>query len=129
MASFQFLSLEEILEIHSDLIISYGGASGIRDRNGLESAVAQVQSTFQGELLHSDIFQMAAAYVFHLSGNHPFLDGNKRVALAAGLVFLDLNGVSIVDPTGSLYTFMMEVASGKKTKSEIAEFLKALQDT
>ena len=128
MASFQFLTVQDVLEIHSDLILAYGGAQEIRDQNALESAVAQVEATFQGEFLHSDIFEMAAAYIFHLSGNHPFIDGNKRVALASGLVFLELNGITVTDQKGSLYPFMMQVASGKKSKSEIATFLRSLQE-
>tara|TARA_B100001939_G_C16750324_1_gene533648 strand:+ start:360 stop:749 length:390 start_codon:yes stop_codon:yes gene_type:complete len=127
MASFLFLTVDDVLEIHSDLILAYGGAEEIRDQNALESAVAQVESTFQGEYLHSDIFEMAAAYIFHISGNHPFLDGNKRVALASGLVFLELNGITVTDPRGSLYPFMMKVASGKKSKSEIATYLRSLK--
>ena len=128
MASFLFLTVDDVLEIHSDLILAYGGAEEIRDQNALESAVAQVEATFQGRFLHSDIFEMAAAYIFHLSGNHPFLDGNKRVALASGLVFLELNSITITDPSDSLYPFMMQVASGKKSKTEIATFLRALQE-
>ena len=128
MASFQFLSVQDVLEIHSELILAYGGAQEIRDQNALESAVAHVEATFQGEFLHSDIFEMAAAYIFHLSGNHPFLDGNKRVALASGLVFLELNGITVTDQKGSLYPFMMQVASGKKSKSEIATILRSLQE-
>ena len=123
-----FLTVEDILEIHSDLIASFGGAPEIRDSAALESAVAQVQATFQGEFLHHDLFEMAAAYIFHLSGNHPFLDGNKRVALGSGLVFLEMNGISIFDPAGSLYSFMMKVASGQKKKLEIAEFLRKLHN-
>ena len=123
-----FLTVEDIFEIHSDLIASFGGAPEIRDRAALESAVAQVQVTFQGEFLHRDLFEMAAAYIFHLSGNHPFLDGNKRVALGSGLVFLEMNGISILDPAGSLYPFMMAVASGEKKKPQIAAFLKKLNN-
>ena len=116
------------MEIHSDLIASFGGAPEIRDSAALESAVAQVQATFQGEFLHHDLFEMASAYIFHLSGNHPFLDGNKRVALGSGLVFLEMNGISILDPEGKLYPFMMQVASGEKSKAQIVEFLKNLNN-
>ncbi len=69
---------------------------------------------------------MAAAYVYHICQNHPFVDGNKRVALVAGLVFLELNGISIEDPRGELYSLMMRVAAGKTGKDAIAAMLKRL---
>ncbi len=69
---------------------------------------------------------MAAEYAFHLYQNHPFVDGNKRVALAAALVFLDLNGVTITDPDDRLYPLMMSVASGRTQKPEIASVLREL---
>ena len=126
MADLVFLTIEDITEIHADLIESYGGSTGIRDLAGLESAISQVQATFDGKLLHQSLFEMASAYIFHLSSNHPFLDGNKRVALASGLIFLELNGVTIEDPTGTLYPFMIEVASGRKQKPEISALLSRL---
>ena len=75
-----------------------------------------------------DLFEMAAAYAFHVCQNHPFVDGNKRVALASALVFLDLNGVTLVDPKGKLYDMMMKVASSQMAKSEIAPILRSLSD-
>ena len=66
----------------------YGGLPGLRDEGLLESAVAQAVATFGGEYLHNDIFQMAAAYLFHIVQNHPFVDGNKRAGAAAAVVFL-----------------------------------------
>lgn len=86
-----FLSLDEVLEIHEQQIERYGGTSGLRDAAGLESAVATLQVTFGGELLHSSIPAMAAAYLFHLCQNHPFLDGNKRVGANAAITFLLMN--------------------------------------
>jgi len=72
-----FLSLDEVLEIHSQGIELYGGADGARDSAGLESAVATPLATFGGELLHSSLPSMAAAYLFHICQNHPFVDGNS----------------------------------------------------
>src|SRR5438105_60286 len=90
-----FLTLDEVLEIHSDQIDRYGGAHGIRDLNLLQSAIAMPQSGFGEQYLHESVFAMAAAYLFHITQNHPFVDGNKRTGLASALVFLELNNISI----------------------------------
>jgi death-on-curing protein len=86
-----FLSLDEVLEIHQEQIERYGGSDGIRDPGALESAVATPQATFGGEFLHTSIPAMAAAYLFHLCQNHPFIDGNKRVGANSAVTFLLLN--------------------------------------
>ena len=83
-----FLTVDEVLEIHSQQIELYGGSEGIRDFAPLESAIATPQATFNGEFLHPDIPAMAAAYLFHLCQNHAFVDGNKRVAANAAITFL-----------------------------------------
>ena len=121
-----FLTLAEIVQIHSDQIMRYGGSRGIRDLGALESAVAQPEASFGGEFLHKDIYEMAAAYTFHICHNHPFVDGNKRTALACGLVFLELNGISLSDPKGSLYEAMLNVAKGKMLKDLLAGLLRKL---
>jgi death on curing protein len=90
----RFLSVENVLQIHADTIREEGGASGIRDLGMLESAVAMPQAQFGGVLLHPDLAAMAAAYLFHIANNHAFVDGNKRAASLAALVFLDLNGLA-----------------------------------
>src|SRR5208282_2439667 len=92
-----FLTLAEVVELHADQIQRYGGGDGIRDINLLISAVAMPYASFSDQFLHADIFEMAAAYAFHLSQNHPFIDGNKRTALASALVFLAMNGNTIDD--------------------------------
>jgi death on curing protein len=78
----KFLALELVLELHRDQIESFGGSPGIRDQGLLESALAQPEATFGGEYLHSTIPDQAAAYLYHLALNHPFIDGNKRTAFA-----------------------------------------------
>ncbi|MDI6800525.1 MAG: type II toxin-antitoxin system death-on-curing family toxin [Thermodesulfovibrionales bacterium] len=78
-----FLTLAEVIDIHTDQIEKYGGSMGIRDKNLLYSAIAMPSASFYRTFLHSDIFEMAAAYVYHISQNHPFIDGNKRTALAS----------------------------------------------
>ena len=122
----RFLTLSEVLTILRDQIARYGGDFGVRDVGLVSSALAVPRATFEGKHLHADLYEMAAAYAFHLSQNHPFVDGNKRVALAAALAFLDLNGVTITDPDDRLYPLMMSVASGRTEKPEIASVLREL---
>jgi death-on-curing protein len=126
MKKIEFLTLAEVIEIHSDQIKHYGGSGGIRDINLLSSAVAMPYASFSGDFLHKDIYEMAAAYAFHICQNHPFVDGNKRTALASALVFLAVNGISIEDPKEKLYEAMMRIASGKMKKEEFAEILRYL---
>ena len=90
-----FLTVSEVLGLHSDQIREFGGAAGIRDQGLLESAVAQASTTYDGEYLHNGLFEMAAAYAFHIAENQPFLDGNKRTGLNAAIVFLGLNGLTL----------------------------------
>lgn len=99
-----FLTVEDVLVIHEEQLARYGVGAGVRDPGALDSAVATPRATFDGQLVHEDLFAMAAAYAFHIAQNQPFVDGNKRTGLAAALVFLDLNGVTVVDPTAS-YTW------------------------
>jgi len=126
MKKITFLTLSEVIEIHSNQIKLYGGKEGIRDISLLSSAVAMPYATFSGEYLHSDIYEMAAAYAFHICQNHAFIDGNKRTALASSLVFLELNGISIADPEEKLYEALMNIASGKLSKKSFAEILRSL---
>ena len=128
MGTPRFLTLAEVLSILQDQTARYGGEFGVRDLGLVSSAIAVPQASFGGRMLHGDLFGMAAAYVFHLCQNHPFVDGNKRVALASALVFLDLNGIRITDPDGTLYPLMMSVARGEKGKAEIAYTLHELSE-
>ena len=117
-----FLTFAEIIEIHDYQISHFGGSDGLRSAEMLKSAIGMPSSTFSGEYLHSTIPEMAAAYLFHLVENHPFLDGNKRVGAMASLVFLDLNGYEF-DATDEEFTdLVMRVASGKMLKSEVVLF-------
>ena len=83
-----FLTVGEVLGLHSDQIREFGGAEGIRDQGALESAVAQASATYHGEYLHHGLFEMAAAYAFHIAENQPFVDGNKRTALNLSLIHI-----------------------------------------
>lgn len=119
-----FLAVEDVLSLHADQVDLYGGEHGVRDVGLLESAVAQPQATFGGEHLHKDLCEMAAAYMFHIVQNHPFLDGNKRTGAVAALVFLDINGTEIDAPKGALYDLTIAVATGQADKARIAEFFR-----
>jgi death-on-curing protein len=120
----KFLNKEIILTFHQDQLERYGGKSGVRDDKLLESALAQPQASFGGKYVHKDLFQMASAYGFHLCQNHPFYDGNKRTALIAMYTFLYINGYQIKADKKSLFAIMMDLASGKVKKEELAKYLK-----
>jgi len=118
-----FLTFEDILEIHVDQIKRYGGRDGIRDQNLLLSAIAQPYSSFGGQYLHRTIFDKAAAYLFHLCKNHPFIDGNKRVASVAALVFLSMNDKPIDYKENAFEKLVLAVATSNADKEEISNFL------
>jgi death-on-curing protein len=123
-----FLTLEEVLMIHGDQIKRYGGAPGIRDTAVLRSALAMPQAGAGGEYFHGDLFEMAAAYLFHLVMNHAFVDGNKRVGTAAAVIFLDLNGVEIAPSDDDLVELVLGVIAGQVSKAEVANFLRHSSD-
>jgi len=118
----KFLTLSEIMLILEDQIRHYGGIYGVRDLNLLSSAIYMPESSFGGQYLHETIPAMAAAYTFHICQNHPFLDGNKRVALASSLVFLDINGYEFNCEEEELYNEVMNVAKGETKKQELIKF-------
>ena len=120
----RFLTLEEVADIHADQIERYGGSPGIRDAGLLQSALAMPGSGFGEHYLHADLFEMAAAYLFHLVQNHPFVDGNKRVGAAAALVFLELNRVEVNVANEALVKTVLSVAQGKLGKAGVAEFFR-----
>jgi len=123
-----FLTLEDVYQIHEIQLLRFGGGSGLRDLGLLESAIVQPQNSFDGEYLHPTIFDMAAAYLYHLTQNHPFIDGNKRTGLACALVFMELNGVSIEQGTEDLYNLTIGVASSSIEKAQIADELRRLAE-
>lgn len=125
----EHLTLAEVLEIHRELVDQHGGSGEVRDLGLLESALAVPQASFDGAPLHASIFTMAAAYAFHISQNQPFMDGNKRAALGAALVFLEMNGVVVNDPRGELYGAMIGLATRTTGKEDMAELLKRLADS
>jgi death-on-curing protein len=90
----------------------------------LESAIGTPQATFDGELLHASIVEQAAAYLFHLCQNHPFVDGNKRIALMATIAFLGLNDYRLDADEDELVEFVLRIAAGDLSKFEVGVFLK-----
>jgi len=119
-----FLDISHILRIHLSMIERYGGEEGVRDVGLLHSAIAMPQVSFGGEPLHKDLFEMAAAYLYHIVQNHPFVDGNKRTGAAAALVFLAMNDVNIEADEEGLVALTLAVARGEASKTEIARFFR-----
>ena len=119
-----FLTIEEVRILHRHQIASYGGEHGVRDAGLLESALAQPKAMFNGDYLHRDIFEMAAAYLFHLVKNHPFIDGNKRVGALTAYVFLMINGYRLTMLPDPFTEMVLAVAEGRLDKTEIARFFR-----
>ena len=117
-----FLGLDEVIEIHHDQIKRYGGHPGILDVGILKSAIAMPSATFDGNYLHTDIFEMAAAYLFHIVRNHPFVDGNKRTGTVASIVFLMMNGIDFHADENDFEKIVLLTAEGKTAKATIARF-------
>lgn len=119
-----FLSLGEVLTIHQDQIARYGGATGIRNIELLRSALGMPSATYGGQFLHTDIYEMAAAYLFHLVKNHPFINGNKRVGAVAALIFLYLNGFDLDAPEDDLAEMVQAGARGELDKADVVVFIR-----
>ncbi|HEX2736245.1 MAG TPA: type II toxin-antitoxin system death-on-curing family toxin [Polyangiaceae bacterium] len=126
MSDPRFLSLGEVTSLHADQLARYGGSAGVRDPGALESAIETPRATFDGVLLHEGIFSMAAAYAFHIAESQSLVDGNKRAALNAALVFLLLNGWVVVDPGERLYEAMIGLSARTMSKSVLAAVLEQL---
>ena len=122
MLPIAFLSVDDVLAIHRRVIEEFGGDTGLRDRGLLESAVAMPHSTFGGQDLHLGLARKAAAYHFHLCANHPFVDGNKRVAVTASEVFLVINGHELSATNDEIGELTLGVAGGELSKDQVIEF-------
>ena len=119
-----FLELGEILLIHKDQLERYGGSPGIRDIGILQSAIAMPRAGIADRYLHEDVFEMAAAYMYYLVRDHPFVDGNKRTGAVAALVFLEMNDIEILVDEEELESTVRSVAEGNTTKADIAMFFR-----
>ena len=120
----QFLSVDDVLAIQENTIAHEGGLAGIRDPGLLESAVLMPQQQFGGEYLHHGLGAMAAAYLFHIAQNHAFHDGNKRTAVLAALVLLEVNGVQSLPPPDALEEMTLRVAASRCSKQELTEWMR-----
>jgi death on curing protein len=122
----EFLTIDEVIEMHGIQLERWGGGEGVRDRGLLESAVLQPQAGSGDEYFYEDIFTMAAVYAHGISQGQPFVDGNKRTGVDAALTFLALNGFPVEDPGMALYEAMIEIAERKLTKEQLASLLREL---
>ena len=118
------LEFDHVVRIHLSVIERYGGSHGVRDTGLLQSAIAMPQASFGDQRLHGDLFEMAAAYLYHIVQNHPFIDGNKRTGAASAIVFLAMNDVEIEADEDGLVELTLGVASGSIDKPKIAEFFR-----
>ncbi len=118
-----FLSLEDVVIIQASAIEHEGGMEGMRDHGLLDAAVAMPRQQFGGAYLHEDLAAMAAAYLFHIAQNHPFVDGNKRAAVMTAFVFLDKNGIELTVSPKDLEAVTRRVAAGEMTKDELVRWM------
>jgi death-on-curing protein len=123
------LTVANVLEVHAEAISQFGGSAGIREMALLESAVAAPQASFGGEPVYTDLTEVAAAYLFFLCRNHPFIDGNKRAALGACIVFLRLNGVEPQSDSQSWEDLTLDVAASKLDRDQTNQRLRTLIST
>lgn len=119
-----FLTADDVLQVHVDQVTQYGGEPSVRDKGLLESAIQMPRSSFDGALLHPTIFEMAAAYLYHIVRNHPFVDGNKRTGTVAAIMFLDFNGIEVDADEAELVELVLSVVAGVTTKQQVADFLR-----
>ena len=119
----KFIEKGDVLNIHNKQINLYGGLLGIRDEGLLDSAIYQPQASFGGEFLHPTIVEQAAAYLFHITNNHAFVDGNKRTAFDVMVTFLNLNDYELNMTPEAAYQLTIKVADSKVSKEELIDIL------
>ena len=120
----KFLTYKQILRLHEIQIEEFGGHPGVKDEGLVKSAIAQPFAGTGDEYFHKDMFEMAAAYLFHLVRNHAFHDGNKRIAALAASVFLEINGINVVAQEDEFEKIVLDAAQGLIGKNEIADFFR-----
>ncbi|WP_158816941.1 type II toxin-antitoxin system death-on-curing family toxin [Methylocapsa sp. S129] len=117
-----WLTVEIILDVHAEQLAIFGGPDGARDMGLLESAVARPQNKFaHGD---NDLASLAAAYAFGIARNHPFIDGEKRAAFAAMIVFLGLNGIEFLVPEADATAMILSLAAGEVSEEAIARWIR-----
>ena len=120
------LTVANVLEVHAEAISQFGGSAGIREMALLESAVAAPQASFGGESVYNDLIEVSAAYLFFICRNHPFVDGNKRAALGACIVFLRLNGIEPQSDSRSWEDLTLDIAASRSDRDQATHRLRAL---
>ena|SRR3990167_914556 len=120
----KYLSLEEILRLHFQVIEDFGGSHGVRDEGRLASLVSAPKQEVFGAEQYPNIFQKAAVYMRNLIGDHPFVDGNKRTAVTVAGIFLLRNGYRLTASPKELENFAVKIAVKKLDVIEIAAWLK-----
>lgn len=128
MEDITFLGVDDVLLLHTDTIDMDGGSPGVRDHGLLDAAVAMPRQQFGDDYLHEDLAAMAAAYMFHIAQNHPFIDGNKRAAVLSGLVFLHVNGVDELPDPKDLELITLQVAASEMGKDVLTKWLRKQTD-
>ncbi len=122
----RFLTLVEILDAHETAIARHRGARGVRDHGALDSALAMPEQSFGGEFAHSFPFEMASAYAFHIAKNHPFVDGNKRTAFVAAVLFLWMNGWRLEASEADAERAVLDIVANKIDKAGFAEWMQTV---
>jgi death-on-curing protein len=120
----KFLTFNQVLSLHKLQINQFGGSHGVKDDGLLLSALAQPESGFGDEYFHKDLYEMAAAYLFHLVKNHAFHDGNKRIAALSAAIFLQVNGFMLTANEDEFEKLVMDAAQSLVNKEQIADFFR-----
>jgi death on curing protein len=123
------LTVEIVREVHAEALARFGGSDGVRDSALLESAVAAPQASFGGRSPYQDLTEVAAAYLYYLCRNHPFIDGNNRAALGSCIVFLRLNGIEPKPDGPEWEELVLAIASGNLDREHATMMLRALLPT
>lgn len=124
MKNIIFISVDQVIKFNKKQIVTFGGTFGIRDKNLLEAAVHMPKMTYQGNFLYTDSYYMAAAYMFHIIKNHPFVDGNKRTGAVTSLVFSIVNGLNIKLTQEDLFDLAIKTAISEYDIEQIVYILK-----
>jgi len=122
----KFLTLAEVLYLHDESLARYGGSAGVRELGLVESALGSAQNAFWYG--RGGLFEIAAAYAFHIAESQAFVDGNKRTAAASAISFLRKNGARFPKDDGSVYRAMMEIAEKRLDKKGLAAVLKQMAE-
>lgn len=123
----RFLNVQEVINIHDLLIIKHGGLMGLRDLGLLILAVKTTKIQIDKKFLHCTIYEQAAAYLFHICKNHPFIDGNKRTAAASSLIFLEDNEIELKLNVDEFEHMVVKTAKGHISKKQISLFFEQSQ--